>query len=650
MPNMPAGYYDRTDQTKNYEKHLFTAGSGLQSAELNEIQEYPISRIKSIGDAIFKDGDIVRDARVVVDSYTGNTIAESGAVYVRGAVRGVPRREFAIQTTGIVTIGVFLIESVATALEDAALRDPASGTRNYQEPGAGRLKVEPQWGFAGEVDADFFPVYEVENGVLRAKAAPPNLDSVTQAIARYDRDSSGGSYVINGLTVQKLADTEGGYQVYSIDSGAARVRGFGVEFQTSSRLSIEPTPDLRYLDAEPHASTSINAQTITLDRYPIANVTQVRITAQKTVTMTHGAYSGAQDALPDTSVLSIISVSQGATTYVNGTDYKLTSGKVDWSLTGAEPATGSTYSVTYQYITTVTPSDVTSTTITVTGAVVGSLVLVSYNQNLPRLDRVCVTEEGQIVYVKGVSADYNPILPDVPVNMLAIATVKQTWDASRTVIQDGVRVVPMNELVNMSSRIDYVLSLVAQQRLESDINLREAGAKKGLFTDPYLDDSQRDQGIAQTGAIFNGELQLPVSGSIDYVDNRGPNGASYLNKTEVSSVQQIARTGSMLVNPYMAFGVMPAQITLNPSIDRWADIQTTWASAVTQTVVVAFYSIGLLSYVESVSVNNVLLNTNVSLQSNLRQIFVEFSVGGFGPGETLTGLTFDGLSVTPVAL
>lgn len=649
MPTMPSGYYDRTNESLNYEKHLFVAGAGLQSAELNEVQDYPLSRIKGVGDAIFKDGDIIRDARVVVNASTGAVIAESGAVYVRGAVRGVPSRNFTISISGVVTIGIFLIETVITALEDPLLRDPAAGTRNYQEPGASRLRVEPRWGYSGQFDADFYPVYEVENGVLKAKEAPPNLDSVTQSIARYDRDSAGGSYVVSGMAVQKLDDTNG-FQVYSVAEGKARVRGYGIEFTTSRRISIDPTPDLRYIDAEPHASSTAGSQTITLDRYPIANVTTVRITSQKTVTMTHGAYSGAQDALPDTSILSIISVSQGGTTYINGTDYKLTSGKVDWSLSGAEPATGSTYSVTYQYITTITPSAITTSTITVTGAVVGTLVLVSYNQNLPRLDRICVTENGDLAYIKGVSADYNPRSPDVPSNMLAIATVKQTWDASRTVTQDGVRVVPMNELVAMSNRIDYVLSLVAQQRLESSINLREAGAKKSLFTDPFLDDSQRDQGIAQTGAIFSGELQLPVSGNIFACDNRGASGVSFLDKIEVASVQQLARTGSMLVNPYLAFGVMPANVTLSPSIDRWADIVTNWQSAVTQSVVVAFYSIGLLTRVDSVSVNNTLINSSVQLQSNLRQIYVEFSVSGFGPNETLTGVTFDGLSVTPVAL
>lgn len=647
---MTSNVFNRFDPTKGYEKHLFRADRILQGAELNEIQSNVFHRLGKIADSLFKDGDIVRDCSCVVDADTGQTLVAAGAIYLSGAVREIAAANFSISNVGNVTIGVYQVESTVDEIQDPELLNPAVGTRGYMEPGAMRLKLDHTWGFSGDgQDGTFFPVYEVTDGNLAAKSAPPQLDTVTQALARYDRESAGGTYVVSGLTVQKLDDANG-LQVYSIAEGSARVRGFSVEFSTSTRFLFDPTPDYRFIEAEPHLSANSGQQIVNLDRSPAANVTEVQITAERTVTLTHGAYSGVSDPLPDTSILSIEQVKQGGTTYALGTDYKLTAGKVDWSPAGTEPATGSSYEVKYRYIKTIAPTATTDSSITITGSVAGTLIFISYNQMLPRLDKLCVTEDGVITVIKGVAADYSPRYPDIPPNMLAVATIHQTWTSARKVIQDGVRVVPMTDLVTMSKRLDYAISMIAQQQLESDINFRETGAKKGIFTDPFIDDSQRDQGIEQTAAIFNGEMMLPIYGEILSCDNRGADGVSHLDIAEVSSVQQIARTGSMKVNPYAAFGVMPAQVTLNPSIDRWADVQTTWTSPVTKTVVVAFYSIGLLSYVESVNINNNLLNTQTTLQSNLRQIYVQFSVSGFGPGETLRKVTFDGLEVQPVSL
>lgn len=640
MPTMPYGYYDRTDPTLLYEKSLFVAGAGLQSAELNEIQEYANTRMLNIAGAIFKDGDIVRDAQLIVNATTGAVNTESGAIYINGAVRGVVPRQFVINTIGIVAVGVYLVKTVVTALQDPNLLDPAAGTRNYQQAGASRLKVELVWGFAGErSDAQFYPIYTVENGILNSKAAPPNLDSITQAIALYDRDSSGGSYVVSGLVCSKLADMSDGRQSYSVAEGKARIRGYSIEFTTATRLLVAPTPDFRFIDSEPHASTTVGAQRVNLDLYPVSNITQVRITAQKTVTMTHGAFSGVADQIIDSAVLSILSVVQGATTYVQGTDYQLTAGKVDWSLSGAEVATGSTYSVTYQYITSVTPTAVDSTGFTITNAVIGSLILVSYNQALLRLDRICVTDQGQITYIKGVSANWNPSLPTIPDGMLPLAVVSQTWDVTRSVVGDGVRVVPMQDLAGINGRLDYILGLVAQQQLVSDIHTRNAGAKKGLFTDPFLDDSQRDQGIAQTAAIYNGELTLSVLAQADEADNRGAEAVSFLPITEAPSVQQLSKTSTMLINPYLAFSPLPALVVLLPSIDRWSDVQTAWSSAITKAITTA-------------TTNYVAASNLLALQSlvitNLRQIDIEFVLTGFNPNERLVNITFDSIDVTPL--
>lgn len=642
---MPANYYNRHDPAQHYEQHLFVPGA-VQTAEFNELQSHMHDRLRGVADALFRDGDVVRDARIVVNADTGATTCESGAIYLRGAVRGVAPASLSVPTLGVIAVGIYLRESVVTYLEDPALRDPAVGTRNYMEPGAARLKVEPVWGWSGDGQAgEFYPVYTVEDGVVRAKEPPPQLDSVTQALARYDRDSAGGSYVVSGLSVAAAADLPGGEQVYTVAEGRARVAGYGVELTTSRRLVHATAPDLRFIDSEPHTSTTAGSQRITLDRAPVGEITQVRITAERTVALTHGGYTGAKDPLPDTSVLSIVSVSQLGTTYIPGSDYKLTAGQVDWSLTGAEPAPGSAYSVTYRYIATVAPSAVDDTGCTVTGAIPDTLVLVSYTQKLPRIDRLCLDQDGAFVWLHGVAADWNPAPPAVPGNLLPLATVRQTWTAERTVVNDGVRTVSMADLAGINQRLDSVMGLIAQQRLESDIHLREAGAKRGLFTDPFRDDSQRDAGIEQGAAVVGGELTLPIAASV------APMGSDLAQPATpafslVTVLEQPLRTGEMKVNPYQAFDPLPAVVTLTPAVDRWTDISTSWASPLTERLTVGS---GNASTTSSTT-QNVLLSSSQRAAETLRPIAVQFNLSGFGPGEALASLTFDGLAVTPTAV
>lgn len=659
------GYYNRSEaeQAKGYERHEFLAGRVLQSAELNEVQAYATNRIKALGDALYKDGDIVRDARAIVDQETGVTQLESGAVYLRGTVRGVPSGKITIPVTGTVVIGIYLNENIVTEAEDTDLLDPARETRSYQEPGAARLQIIPQWGYQGDgmSDGEFFPIYYVDNGQLRAKEAPPQLDSVSQAIARYDRDSTGSSYIVSGMQVTALNDLEDGTQVYSVKDGRARINGFGVSLSTSRRLEYPAQPDLRYIDSEPHASSWAGAQRVNLDRTPISQITQVRITAEKTASLVHGTFSGAQDPLPDTSVIEIVSVSQSDKTYVKDVDYKLTSGKVDWSLSGDEPSPGTTYSVTYRYITSVEPTNVDSTGFTVEGAVSGTLILTNYYVKLPRIDRLCMDENGAFLWVQGVATDYDPVRPQVQSNFLAICQIYQTWDGSRRIVNDGVRVVTMNEIEGMNSRLDNLTDLVAQQKLVSDIGTRESAAKKGMFVDPFIDDSQRDQGISQTAAVLGYGLTLPIEGDAVSVstDVSGPTSCEFTLEPVLS---QTSRTGDMKINPYMAFTVPAKPVTLTPNVDRWTETQTTWLSATTQKFIVdnaikdayhyRLYGTNLAgwpSYTTSTT-QTVLVSSTTSRIENLRQIDVKFEATGFGPGEQLVSLKFDGITVTPVAI
>lgn len=653
-------HYDRHDPAKQFEKHLFRAGYVLQSAELNEIQTAAQARLKSVADALFKDGDLISDAQININQATGVTKCGSGALYLRGAVRSVSTKQITIPVDKTASIGIYLIERVVTELQDPSLRDPATEVRNYQEPGAGRLEVTTSWGWqaSGQTDGqtgEFYPVYTSDFGVLRVKLAPPQLDSVSQAIASYDRDATGGDYVVSGLNVTKLPDIAG-VQQYSVNAGSARVNGFAVQIPSSRRLPYAAVPDIQFIDSEPFLSTTVAAQRVTFDRTPVQDITQVRITAQVTSEIVHGSFLGAQDPLPETSIVEIVAVNQGGvvngpgtgftggTTYVQGVDYKLTGQKVDWSLDGAEPGTGSTYKVIFRHITTVAPTSVDGTGFTVTGAVVGTLVQTSYNVKLPRIDRLCLTEEGVFKWVSGTSTDFDPVPPSVPNLFLPLAQVYQTWGSNNVLQNDGLRVVPMKDLEELNTRLNLVVDLIAQQRLTADVNSRDSAAKKGVFVDPFLNDNQRDAGIAQTAAIVRGELMLPIAATFHRPS------ADVVNPLVLTAVlttvfQQGAITGSMLVNPYQVFDPIPAALVLDPPVDRFTITTTSWTSDSTAVLV---NGAGAAQSTEQ-SVSTQVLSISTKPAEFLRQIEVAFQIDGFQSGETLSTITFDGIAIAPSA-
>lgn len=672
------GYYNRFAPEKNYEQHLFRAGYVLQSAELNEIQAAARDRVRGIADALFKDGDIIRDAQILVNGDTGETLCGSGAIYLKGAVRGVAPKTVTIPVVGLVTVGIRLVSTVITELEDPALRDPASLVRNYMEPGAAREQLVAVWGFQGdgETIGEFYPIYTVENGVVRSKEPPPNLDSVTHAIATYDRDNSGGNYVVNGLSVESVAGPDANTDGFVVSAGRARVQGYAVTQVYDTRLNRPRTPDLRLISAEPKLATGVASQRINLDRTPVNVVLEVNVTRDKAVSITRGMVAGGMDNLPDSSVLQLVSVTQGATTYVVGTDVRLTGGKVDWSLAGAEPSGGSTYSVTYRYVATETPApgDWDEDGLSVENAVSGSLILITYEARLPRVDRLCIDRDGAFVWATGIADDYAPGVPPAPIGALPLARVIHTWRAGvlPRVINDAVRTVSMGELQQINARIDGLADILARNQLASSANMREAILKKGILVDPFLDNSVRDLGIAQDAAVANGALTLPIIATASVLEgsNQQPN---VLTRTSFSAtLKQEARTGGMKINPYMSFPPVPAVVTLSPAKDYWTETKvretsdTTYQNITTSSSQTANlgtnYYWGYGSYQSyagssSSSSSSTSASSSTSVSSykigdleNLRQIEVTVSASGFGPGETLEELRFDGIVLTPTAV
>jgi hypothetical protein len=657
-------YYDRSDPAKHYDQHLFLASRPLQSAELNEIQTAQQRRLRTISDVLFHDGAVMSGADVLttINDTLCTCDAKAGAIYVAGAVRGVTPRVFTCSAIGVVAVGVRLTETVVTALEDATLYDPAIDSRNQGKAGAARLRVEIAWGHSDDGQpGDFYPVYTILDGVLQSKQPPPQVDAVSLALARYDRQSAGGMYVSNGLQVTVLPDT-GEFQVYSLSEGVARINGEELSLPHGRRFTYATEAQTNAVTLEQHRATGGSAPTwserVTVWHTPIAAISQVAITKQATVTKTRGSTAGSKDYLSPayTSVQAILSVVSGETTYTPNVDYILTNDAVDWSPAGAEPGSGVSYTVTFQYIALVDPEtlDADATSFLVSGAVANSWIQVSYTWKLPRYDILCLDETGTITVINGLPFPSNPQVPAIPSNLLPLARITQDWLAStRAVVDIATRMVPMQSLNAVNRRIDALFALVAEERLKNNLTMADQAAKKGVFVDPFIDDDLRDQGIDQTAAIIDGKLTLGIA-SVVHTQSLAAPVTLTLRSTLSEVLSQLLRTGSMKVNPYDAFAPLPAVASLQPAVDIWTDIETRFLSPVTrrfyETVVIWDPEHGPTTYSETIKTSApVLVRSVTTEQPYLRPIPVQFEVGGFGAGEQLVSVTFDGILVTATA-
>ena len=549
-----------------------------------------------------------------------------------------------IPTDVTAQIGVYFKERVVTELEDAGLRDPAIGTRNFQEVGAVRTQYTMSWGcrVEGVTENDeslgeFYTIYNVQNGVLVQKALAPQMDSVSAVVARYDNESN-GSYVVNGMRVTCLSanDEE---QVYSINEGKAHVGGYEVGLGHSSRVRFENECDLQRVESDPYIfePDALGNMTINLNYSPLAEVENVDATLERTVNITHGSYAGALDPIPSTAVLEIIQIKQGSTIFVKGTDYKLTAGQVDWSLAGAEPAPSSTYEIKYRYRSQLTPTNITDTGFTINGAVDGSMVLITYTWKMPRYDIITIDSDGVIRRIKGLAHPWTPVVPKAPSGQLVLAQVYQNWGVAKPIVSNNaIRVVQMSDIEAMKNMIIDLYYLIAQLSLKNDANASDPAAKKGVFVDPFYDDDMRDQGIPQTGAIVNNRLTLPISTVVS--DFAKEEDVYMLPYTLESIVSQEFQTGSMKINPYNAFDPIPADVKITLNVDHWTDIETIWQSPVTN----VYYS----TRSGGSSQSNQLLSSNTEVSEYMRQISQRFRIEGMKPGENISNVSFDNIDIT----
>lgn len=620
----------------------FGADRYVQGGELNEAQTIRRSHTKRIGNLLARDGDRYSGAEAIVDRDAGTVTLTAGEIYIDGDVFPVAATVLnGVAMEGRVEIGVRLVTEWITHEDDASLLGQVPGSLAEGEPGAARETVSISWAVSGDGGAGLFaPVYVLIDGTIIDQAAPPILSEIQQSLSSYDFGAH-GHYIVDGCKVTALGKT-GSDQVFSIAAGEANIHGFKRRRETALRLTHEEDWDVESVPGETHA-ISADPQVLTVRHAPVAEVVTVQLTKEKTVSVTRGAVANGQDALPDDSVVAIVSVSQGATTYVKDTDYEMDGDNVSWALAGSEPAGGSSYNVTYWYRDAVAPDEFDDTSVTVSGGVDGGEALITYTYKLPRIDLICLDQSGAPVYVKGVSG--STLRPDASGFELKLAEVHNDWFGTPTVKNNGTPNATFDDIVRMGDAITNLARLMMLERSKSAIDAREPVAKKNMFVDPLVDDTYRDQGEAQTAAIGNGMLTLGITPTLAWADLSGPVTLDYVE--EVIIAQEL-ETACELINPYQNFTPLPAAMTIDPAVDFWAETATQWTSGITRE-----FNRGSTSNpgaLETISRTAETVGSAVEEIPFLRQIDVTAHIDGMGPGENLDTLTFDGIDVKPAGV
>ena len=607
-------YYNRFNASKNYKKHMFRSGKGLQSAELNEIQDNIKHELNQVSEAIFGDGSLLKGGEVRI--HGGQMSITQCTVYAKGFTHQIGLTTLDIPQNGTTIVGLAIKETEITELQDPALRDPAIGTRNFNEPGAGRLKVDARWVLESdkEVSEYFYPIYTfIDDNLQPVTKVAPELEGARTMIARYDNASS-GSYVISGLELAYDSDEEANQRHrFTVSAGSCHVEGYEVEFQYAKNLFIPFSNDTKSISAEPH---TFEANGVYPTRKgPIASIVQILGIKKVTKNISHGNFLGAKDTLPNTPIVSVISVRQGSTVFIEGVDYIVSGDEIDWSLSGAEPAPGSTYTVIYQYTSSTVTGDITTdrSGVNITGLATGTLFYISYTYYIPRIDRVLLTKEGNFKILTGVPDDVNPKAPK-HTNLLSLGTVKVLKGKVPEVNLDYFRAFKMSDIQSLLDDIIEVKYNIARLALKEDINQMDPSTvKKNTFVDPFIDDDMRDQGKTQNAFISSKTLLANTEWDVQTIYEGN---AITLPYKDSVYIQNSAYSKVRKINEYQHEGAPSSSMTISPSSYRWVESVTYRTVVGSGSSFSTDYNLGRVATVPNISltVNGGVYNANEQVE------------------------------------
>lgn len=579
-------YYNRFNPLDNWFELLPIAGRRLQSAEIAEIQAMSIYRDRRLGDVLFGTGHIIDGCQISVDDAKTQADITKGSVYYDGMIYDIAGDSVVITGAGQEVIGLKVTYQVVTHETVPALKDPAIGLANYGMPGMDRRVASLDWVVN---DPAAFPVFRLQDGVVVMAAVPPELEGITPILARRTYDTS-GNFLVSGMDAfVEALDTDNVNRVN--EAGKAYVLGLEITKLIPVKSSVPKAKTTRAVTNETKTYLT-GTDEYALNSTPVKQINTLTATVEITENITRGNIPGTADLLPHVPVVSIVSVSQGETTFTPTTDYLLDGNSVDWSPGGTEPAGGSTYSVTYRYTKTMvadTDYDLNENKARFLAGdrpVNGTTFQVSYDFYLGRRDVFYLDSEGNINETQG-QPSVSPTVPPTPPNVLALGEIyfPPNGDAADIVVTNykpkRLTMLELRAMLNRQERSEYNAAIdeLDREAQTSDPSI----ARKGIMTDNFTNFEKADIYHAAFDAMIdpdNNELILPANSEehelvVDAVNTTAVlKGRLYmLPYTEEVVLEQSQATECMNINPYAVFDPIGV-ITLDPSEDVWVETVT----------------------------------------------------------------------------
>lgn len=519
-------YYDRSEESikKNYSKLAFKPDVPLQQSELNELQALIEHHLKTSGDAIFSDGDIVSGFDFDITEITDgglNINFHEGMIYLDGKVRKFDGGTAVITGVGDETIHAYIESDIVTHVDDPSLLDPTIGAPSESSQGSDRVREIVK---IGANDPEYTKIFDFEEGKLLVTVDKPGVDKIMDVLAERTYDES-GSYRVAGYELYVDNTQETGTEVSLIaTAGKAYIRGYKVEKPSSTRIPIRKSTDSREVIDESQVYYdkigAVTHQRVTLNNRPVEAIRSVtgQVT-QVNATVTRNS-SSRLDTLGHTGVTTIESfrVAGAPISYTQGVDYQLINGnQIQWLVGGRAPTSSSTYQVTYRYTKTfirgvdyelLTTTEVDSNgmpayylsfSIAVNKPVDGTSLSITYTYYLSRKDLVMLDRLGKFTIIEGqpstidsvVSPNANDPLT-LPIGTITVFPNSLT----ATTNSETVTNIPFEKLQKLVARVqtlEYNMSTMAM-----DISAQQGHDPmllRGIFADGFNTLEKLDEGL-----------------------------------------------------------------------------------------------------------------------------------------------------------